>query len=849
VGDLLEDYAARRAAIGRWRAEWWLVGEMSSLRRAYRRQAGRSAVRGRRAWHVRPSDLTQAWRSLRRAPAYAITLAAVVAVSLALATTVFAVVDGVLFKPLPYRHADRLFAVTLGQHDRPESFRPFAPISAAEFLAWSSAAPDGVLTAFSVGDRQPVGVHDFVPGARIDAAFFDVIGMRPVIGGFAPEDFLATGPIAPALVTWRFWRDRLGADPGAIGRSLVDDHGQGIRVVGVLPRNFLFPFPARTAELLMPRVDATPRGLGRTLRVLERLDPSIPVEAASARLAAVVAAWANTQSSSSTGATRPAPDDAAGLQPIRQALTEGWTEKPWIAFATALALLLIACLNFSSLAVARISRQWRDLAVRRALGATYVDLLRLLTVEHAAIVMVGAAAGGLGAYLLLAIMRNLIDGMYMTVLKPPTIDLRVIAFLALASIVCVVAVTAVAARAATRASLRSAIADGGHATSRGRRWFSVVAFEVAAALVMTVTGALVVGSLLRVWGEDPGLDVDRTAVVSIAPPAGASVADLDALVSVAGHLPGVAAAGGTAHSVLEHAFNGSVFDTPPGVAGWSRGEGFPIESIPVTHGYLQAAGLRPSAGRLPTDEEFRTGAPVIVVSQGVARRYWQGRRPIGQILTYNDRPFTVVGVVADAKYLALDLDEVGEIYWPVAASPRPAVSNLLVRFGTSRNAVTPFVANLRRACPQCWVGRAEMLTDALGDSIRPRRFSAWLFSAFGAAALTITGVGILGLVAMTTSRRTREIGIRMALGAHATIVTWQIVREQLRSIALGLAIGGLVAAYVVRFVAAYLYKTPVYDPWAWGAAIAVLLAVATIGALVPARRAGRVNPMQALNAE
>jgi ABC-type antimicrobial peptide transport system permease subunit len=142
-----------------------------------------------------------------------------------------------------------------------------------------------------------------------------------------------------------------------------------------------------------------------------------------------------------------------------------------------------------------------------------------------------------------------------------------------------------------------------------------------------------------------------------------------------------------------------------------------------------------------------------------------------------------------------------------------------------------------------------MLTDALGDSIRPRRFSAWLFSAFGVAALTITGVGIVGLVAMTTSRRTREMGIRIALGARAATITRQIVGEQLRSIVLGLAIGGLVAVYVVRFVAAYLYKTPTYDPWAWGAAIAVLLTVATMGALVPARRAGRVNPVQALNAE
>jgi predicted permease len=792
-------------------------------------------------------EVIQAWRSLRRAPTYTIALAGVVAVSLALATTVFAVVDGVLFKPLPYRQADRLFAVTLGHHDQPGSLRPFAPISAAEFQGWSSAVSGGRLTAFAYGDSWPVGVHEFASGARIDVAFFDVMGARPAIGGFVADDFLAAAPVPPALVSWRFWQERLGADPGAIGRSLVDDQGHGIRVAGVLPEDFVFPFPGRSPDVLVPRIDETPPGPGRTLRALIRLHPSTPVEEASARLAAAAAAWASAQPASSPG--RPAPDDAAGLQPIAQALTRGRTEQPWIAFGTALILLLVACLNFSSLAIARIGGQWRDIAVRRALGATYVDLVRLLALEHTVIVAAGATAGALGAYLLLAALQGLIDGMYMTVLKPAAIDLRVVAFLALASIGCVVSVTAVAARAALRASLRNAMADGGRSTGRGRRWFSVVTMEVAATFVMTVMGALVAGSLMRVWSEDPGLNVDRTALVRVAPPRDASAADLEALASVAEHLAGVAAAGGTAHSILEHAFNGSVFDSPPGAAPPSFGHGFPIESIPVTHGYLQAAGLRPVVGRLPTDEEFRTGAAVIVVSQGVARRYWQGRQALGRILTHDGRPFTVVGVVADAKYLALDLDQGGEIYWPVAASSQPSVSNLLVRFRTSRDGVTPFVASRRRECPQCWVGHAEMLTDALSNSIRPRRFSAWLFSAFGLAALTITGVGILGLVAMTTIRRTREMGIRIALGARTTTVTRQIVGEQLRSIVLGLALGGLATAYAVRFVSTYLYKTQTYDPWAWGAATAALLAVALVGALVPARRAARVNPVQALNAE
>lgn len=284
LGDLLEEYTTLRATKGRWRAEWWLAGEMSSLRRAYRRQAAMSGARGRRVWHVQPSDLTHAWRSLRRAPSYAMTLAAVVAVSLALATTVFAVVDGALFKPLPYRQPDRLFVVTMGHRQVPEPLRAFPPISPAEFHDWAPVLADGRLTAFYSGDLQVVGVHDFVRSARIDPAFFDVMGLRPALGGFAPNDFLAMGPIVPALVTWTFWQTRFGGDPAAIGRSLVDDTGQGVRIAGVLPQDFVFPFPSTAPELLTPLVDTTPRSRGATLRILARRIPDDRKHSRHARL-------------------------------------------------------------------------------------------------------------------------------------------------------------------------------------------------------------------------------------------------------------------------------------------------------------------------------------------------------------------------------------------------------------------------------------------------------------------------------------------------------------------------------------------------------------------------------------
>ncbi len=221
---------------------------------------------------------------------------------------------------------------------------------------------------------------------------------------------------------------------------------------------------------------------------------------------------------------------------------------------------------------------------------------------------------------------------------------------------------------------------------------------------------------------------------------------------------------------------------------------------------------------------------------------------MGQTLVNHGRVFTVVGVVPDARYLSLDLDAQGAIYWPVAATPQPFIYSMLVRLdsGTRLAAVLPQVI---QRCPDCWFHGGQMLTSALADSIRPRRFSAWLFSSFGLSALVVLGAGILGLAAMSTSRRTREIGIRMALGASAAGVLRQILREQTAPVAFGLLAGGALAAWLVRFVAAYLYKTPLDDPISWSGAAVALLLVASIGVLVPARRASRVDPVHALRAE
>jgi len=806
------------------------------------------------------AEFSQALRSLRRTPWYSLTVVGVIALGMALSTTVFAIVDGALFKPLPYRESRRLFAVSTGWSELAEPFRQLGSISPAQFHEWRTALPDLQLTAFYALDSQAVGVHDFVGSARIDAAFFDVIGTRPVAGGFAPADFEALTPIRPALITHGFWQRRFGGDPSAIGRSLVGDQGRGIRVAGILPADFVFPFPAGgrfVPEVLTPRVDVTPRPMGSSLKALVRLERSMSPEDASARLSAEAAAWAAAHPAAPGPPGLPersrilrSPFDRVGLDPIHSALTSILSEKAWVVFAAAAALVLLASLNATSLVIARIRDRWRDLAVRRALGARYADLVRGIAVENAVLVTAATLVGVAAAGPLLTVTLRLLGGGYLVVLKPPTVDARVLAYSAVIAVSCVAFVTLFSARAAVRAGLRPAIAQGGGTTSRERGRISIVSVEIAVALVIAVAGALVAGSLMRVWGEDPGFDTRDTALLSISQPSGASASEIEDLVATVGRIPGVVRAGGTGHLVLERAFNGSEFDRPSGVSPAEPGSGFPIESVPVTHGFLEAAGLQPIDGRLPTDAEFISGAPVIVVTATVARQYWPGQRAVGQTLANRGRDYAVVGLVPDVRLMSLDLEAQGEIFWPVAAMTRPVIGGMIVRLEPGGRRALAAVANeVVQRCPKCWFRSAQMLTDALADTIRPRRFSAWLFSAFGVAALLIVGTGILGLAAMTTNRRTREIGVRMALGATRLDVMRQILREQVMAVAIGLVAGGMVAAWLVRFVTSYLYQISVYDTRSWAMAIAALLVVAGLGALLPAARASRIDPVRALRVE
>ena len=275
------------------------------------------------------------------------------------------------------------------------------------------------------------------------------------------------------------------------------------------------------------------------------------------------------------------------------------------------------------------------------------------------------------------------------------------------------------------------------------------------------------------------------------------------------------------------------------------------ELIPISSGYFDIAGLQAIAGRLPSDAEIDDGRRVAVVSERTAREYWPGRSAVGQILSSKRGALTVIGVVRDARFRALDLESQGEIYAPIALGLwTSTAANFLIRSPLPEERVLPGVIEaVRRYDRASTIRRAQLVSAALAESIRRRRFHAWLFGVLAASGLLIAGAGIFGVVAGATARRTREMGVRLALGSTRDRLIRLLVREQLTPVVAGVLAGGIAAAWAARYVTSMLYGVSAYDGRVWAAAAAIVIGVALAGALLPALRASRVDPVVALRAE
>jgi len=382
--------------------------------------------------------------------------------------------------------------------------------------------------------------------------------------------------------------------------------------------------------------------------------------------------------------------------------------------------------------------------------------------------------------------------------------------------------------------------------------FAVVGGQVAAAFVLTVVGACLVGSLLAVYDTDRPIRTDGVVVVEgwmRGPGGGMQVSAERAvrgqrIVERLQQMPGVSGVALVAAQLLRGDGWNAPFRPP---AGTPRME---PDMWAVSAGFYDVLGLMAIEGRVHTDAELRSNAPFIVVSERIARSYWPGASPIGQTLaTYDKQAFTVIGVVPEVPWFAWDKAS-PMFYGPYASLGRSPLLTFFIRTdGQTGRAITESLRVIADADAQVRLNRAVTLSTLFRDSISLRRFQSWLFGGFAAAALAVVGVGILGLLAMSTARRTKEIGIRCALGATPRGVTRLLIREQLASVVAGLLVGGAVAAWAVGLVKGYIYQLSIADPRIWIAAVALILVTAGLGAFLPALRASRIDPIKALRME
>jgi len=821
------------------------------------------------------SDLRFTLRSVTGSWWYGMAVVSVVTVTMALATTAFAIVDGVLFRPLQYPNADRLVQlqpdfIDIGQPPvKLGSLISAAGASETDLRNWQAAVPSVPMTGFRAQPWSGLGssVNDSAAGvASIQPNFFDVIGVSPLIGGFQPQDFLDSPRVKPVLATYDVWHSRFDGAADVVGRELITDRagGYGFRIVGVMPKGFVFPTTMADVHFITPlvnppasRQDPRARVLvgviarlpdGMTPAVLkERLIPGLNATAAQfPKLGPKPEGW------SETGWRRQGPFTAVGIASLSESLARRAGPLFRAVFAAVLFLVAIAGVNVSSLMTARALERQSEIAVRRSLGAGPRAIARLWVLEAGTLLAIGGLLGAAIAPLLIDLITQLLPDS-VVLLTRATVDWRVVGFVAGT----LVLMSALVAVAPIRRSLQCGVVAGPTTQARsaservrtpGR--IAVISVQVGIAFVLTVVGSSLVGSLLAVYANDRPIRTNGVVAVKVMFQGPGATMDVSAERSARERairerlmrVPGVSVVASTAAQVLAGGGNMTWFMPPAGMKHPDN-----IDTWPVTEGFYDALEPKLVQGRLPSNEELRSAAPLIVVSELAARAYWPKTSALGETLTdikTNER-YVVVGVVKDVRWRSWDTES-PVVYAPYALSRAPWLTVFLRTDANTGRVIADALRAIDERDPMTTVTVAATLDDLYRDSVSLRRFQSWLFGGFAAVALVVVGVGILGSLAMSTARRTKEVGIRCALGATPGSVTTLLVREQLSAVGLGLVLGGVVAAWAMDFVEGYLYQLTTTDSRIWGTAVMLILAMAAVGTLIPAIRASHADPLKAL---
>ena len=805
-------------------------------------------------------DVRYGLRAMRKSPGFTLTVVFTLALGMGANTAIFGLIDAVLLRSLPVKDPASLYFLNNAGAREVGGSPPYPCFERFRSLAKSFTG----MAAYATNDFgiRIGSAMEQVDGAVVSGNYYDLLGVTPVAGRLMVASDEALAPPV-AVISYGFWQRRLGGKPDAIGTTFsLDDHRYTI--VGITPKEFHGLTPGRVDDVTMPITLVGPRLLrsahSRFFKSVARLRPGVTAEQVRAEIDPIFQAFMN-EFPESAGERRdryshmeisPA---SRGLDELR----ERFSQPLWALMSVVGLVLLIGCANITNLLLARAAKREREFAVRVAIGAGRSRLFRQVLVETGLLFAAGAVAGVAVAWWAARGVVAFFAGGSHPIRIEVQWDWRVVGFTAALSLLATLIFGAAPVVRAMRADPHTAMKDGRRTTSsRGRIELGqfLVAFQVALSMILVAGAALFLRTLGNLYTAGAGFHADQVALILVHLPdtsyhdQPARIALWDRLLADIRGVPGVRSASLSRMTPLDGSDRGVGFEAPGFQPRSEQDKGIALNT--VSEEYFNTFGTQLLQGRDFTESDRAGTQNVALINESARRHFFAGRDPIGTVVKLMGRPqYQIVGVVQDARQADLRKEAAPFAYIPIR-QPIDQGAFMTLSIRTSGDPERMIATVERRALglgPEIRIVRTGTLARQIDESLLEERLISTLATAFGALALLLSAVGLYGVLSYSVGRRTSEIGIRMTLGALPGQVAWSIVRQTLGLVAVGLAVGVSASIFLARVAEKLLYGVAPTDAVALVGSAALLAAVASVASYLPARRAGRIDPVAALRSE
>jgi putative ABC transport system permease protein len=797
-------------------------------------------------------DIRYGVRSLRKRPGFTSVAVLTLALGIGANTAIFSITNAVVLRPLPYREPERL--VTLWE-SAARSDESRVVVSPANYLDWREQSRSfeemGAYNEDFFNISEDATYPERVPAARVTPSLLQALRAEPVLGRTFLTEEGRPGSVHEALLSYGLWQRRFGSDPHVVGK-IIKVNGADTTVVGVLPRDFIIS--PRPCELYAPlSLEGEPRSDRRTryLIVIARLRPGVTVGQARSEMKVIGARLAEQYPDENA-------DRSATVVPFERMITWESRTALLVLLGAVSFILLIACVNVANLLLGSAAARRKEMAVRVALGAGRLRLVRQLLTESFLLSLAGGLLGLLvakwGTGLLVSLSPSNIPRV-----EQAGLDARVLGFTLLISTLTGLAFGLVPALQASKVNLNESLKGGVTATAGARRSFTrgaLVVAEVALSLVLLVGAGLLLKSFKRLSEVELGFDPQRVVAADISLPdrydtPSKRVEFFRQLMTRVEALPGVSSVAVSQSVPLSGEEQGIQFTIGGRRAAPGEGKRGAIYHR-VSSQYLNVLGIRLLKGRGLTERDAAGAPGVALINEVMARKYFAGEDPIGKQIVLDRTParaLEIVGVVSDLRYVTPGLEPFPEIYVSYLDDPWQHMSLAVRASGDPARLVAAVRAEVLKMDGDVPLANVKTMEQYVADSVSPQRFSALLLTLFACAALALAALGVYGVISGSVAQRTREIGIRLALGARGADVLRLVVRRGMWLALAGVGVGLAASLALTRVMSGLLYGVSATDPLTFAGVSLLLMLVALLACLVPARRATKVDPLVALRHE